>query len=156
MQSPSPIRPRSVFLNLVLLTALGLGAASAFTPQASRDVFDPSTDIDAVCSVNKPYSAEASLGEPKHRFPVTVPVDNPLPAQNDARVYALAKDDVVQLDVSSPRPGGVAMHGILETHRLRVGGVVSVEVRVKYTGRFPLHFHGDDGSHIEVAVFEVR
>ena len=29
-------------------------------------------------------------------------------------------------------------------------------VRLKHTGRFTLHFHGDDGSHFEVAVFEVR
>ena len=66
------------------------------------------------------------------------------------------KDEVIQVDVGTPRAGGVAVHGILETHRLRVGSTVSVKLRAKYTGRFPLHFHGDDGSHFEIAVFEVR
>jgi hypothetical protein len=142
--------------HMALLGALGLAGASAFMPWAPRVAFDPSDDVDAICSVETPYSAEASLGEAKHRFAVQVPRDNPLPGRGDAPVYPLAKGDVVQLDISSPRPGAVAIHGILETHRVRVGGVASVKVRLKYAGRFPLHFHGDDGSHIEVAVFEVR
>jgi hypothetical protein len=147
---------RPTTLNLALLGALALGGAAAFTLQPPRVAFDPSNDLDAICSVENPFSAEPLQGEAKHRFAVAVPRDNPLPGRDEAPVYALAKGDVIQLNVSSPRAGGVAIHGILQTHSVRVGDVVSIKVRAKYGGRFPLHFHGDDGSHFEIAVFEIR
>lgn len=140
-------------LPLALLGALVAGLLVVRPSQ--REVSDPSKNADSICSTDSPYSAEAALGEPRHRFSAAVPADNPLPGQGETRIYPVAKNDVIQVEVSAPRPGAVAVHGILEAHRVRVGGVVSVKLRAKYTGRFPLHFHGEDGSHFEVAAFEV-
>ena len=145
------------YRTVVPLGLLGVVAGALFVAQQSRSrAFDPSTDTAAVCSSQSPYSAEAALGEPTHRMAVAVPIENPLPGIGVAPTYALGKGDVIQVEVSTARPGAVAVHGIMEAHRVRVGATASVKLRAKYTGRYPLHFHGDDGSHIAVAVLEVR
>ena len=144
-------QPKTLLLACAAASCAGLFLARS----VQRPVFDPSADKDAICSAERPYAAEELPGQPNHRFSVTVPAENPLPGQSDAPIVDVVKDDIIEVEVHAPRPGAIAMHGILDPHRVRVGGTVSVKLRARYTGRFPLHFHGDDGSHFEVAVFEV-
>jgi len=66
------------------------------------------------------------------------------------------KNAVLEFDVQSPRRGGLAVHGLSDLVRIERGQRVKVRLRAIYSGRFPLHFHGIDGSHFEIAVVEVR
>jgi hypothetical protein len=63
--------------------------------------------------------------------------------------------DVVRVSVASPRDGAVTVHGLSDLHPISADGHVTFEFRAIYSGRFPVHFHGMDGSHIEIAAFEV-
>jgi len=63
--------------------------------------------------------------------------------------------DVVRVSVASPRDGAVTVHGLSDLQPISADGHVTFEFRAIYSGRFPVHFHGMDGSHIEIAAFEV-
>jgi len=43
----------------------------------------------------------------------------------------------------------------MDVSPLTVDVPTSVTFRALYSGRFPMHFHGKDGSHFEVVVFEI-
>lgn len=66
------------------------------------------------------------------------------------------RNAVLEFDVQSPRRGGLAVHGLSDLVRIETGKEAKVRLRAIYSGRFPLHFHGIDGSHFEIAVVEVR
>lgn len=134
-----------------LFGVVGIGLAAQMLGPATA--FDPLTDA-LICSSTSPFTSEAELGEPAKFFEATVPDSNPLPNAT-APAYEVAQGEVIQVRVGTGRPGSVAMHGILEGHALRTHDYVFVRLKVKYSGRFPLHFHGKDGSHFEIAVFEV-
>lgn len=135
--------------------SFALAAAAALPFITPRPVaFDPLADAASICTPDIPFATEV-LGEPRHRFEVKVPLQTPLPGQGDAPSFAVSRGDVVQVRVDAPRSGYVAVHGILEEHRVKVNDAIHVKLLARYSGRFPLHFHGDDGSHFEVAVFEV-
>ena len=72
-----------------------------------------------------------------------------------ASSIAAAKGDVVRVAVTSPRDGGVAVHGLMDVRPIHAGESITVEFRAIYSGRFPIHFHGVDGSHVEIAAIEV-
>ncbi|MBH2008565.1 MAG: hypothetical protein I8H71_02575 [Xanthomonadaceae bacterium] len=137
---------------VAILAVAAIGAAVSL--RAQPQPFDPASDLASICTSENPFAIEV-LGEPRYKFEVAVPMTNPLPGQGDARTHQVTRGDIIEMRVDSPRAGFVAVHGILEEHRVRPAGSIFVKLQTKYTGRFPLHFHGDDGSHFEVAVFEV-
>jgi len=132
--------------------AAAVGALPFVRPEPAP--FDPLADAASICTPEHPFATEV-LGEPTHRFEVKVPLQTPLPGQGEAPSFAVARGDILQVRVDAPRGGLVAVHGILEEHRVKVDDAIHVKLQARYSGRFPLHFHGDDGSHFEVAVFEV-
>lgn len=138
---------------VVVLAAAVVGAAVALRAQPKP--FDPASDLASICKSESPFSMQV-LGEPRYKFEVAVPMTNPLPGQGDARTHQVTRGDIVEVRIDSPRAGFVAVHGILDEHRVGQAGSIFVKLQLKYTGRFPLHFHGADGSHFEVAVFEVE
>lgn len=73
----------------------------------------------------------------------------------EPRAVPARQGDVVRVAVASPREGGVAVHGLLDVRPVHAGQKISVEFRAIYSGRFPVHFHGDDGSHVPIAAVEV-
>lgn len=90
---------------------------------------------------------------------VSVPRITPANAILDERVadpVRVRPNAIIEFDVSSPRQGALAVHGLSDLVRVERGQRVKVRLRAIYSGRFPLHFHGIDGSHFEVAVVEVR
>jgi hypothetical protein len=134
------------------LAAAAVGALAVVAPR--QQAFDPLTDAASLCTSDQPFSTEL-LGEPRHRFEVGVPLRTPLPGQGEAPSFTVSRGDILQVRVDAARGGHVAVHGILEEHRVKVNDAIHVKLQARYSGRFPLHFHGDDGSHFEVAVFEV-
>jgi hypothetical protein len=74
---------------------------------------------------------------------------------SSARVETVKQGDVIEFVVTSPRPGVVVLHGLVEPQPIASGGQVTVAFRAIYSGRFALHFHGDDGSHFELVALNV-
>lgn len=147
----------SAHLRRLALAVFALAAAAGVLALVGGqpERFDPASDIASICTSETPYAVEV-LGEPRHKFQVAVPIENPLPGLGDALSYAVTRGDIIEVRIDSTRAGFVAVHGILDEHRVRTSGSIFVKLQAKYTGRFPLHFHGADGSHFEVAIFEVR
>lgn len=116
---------------------------------------DPATIASEFC-VTSAVEARASLDDRIDRhYSVDVPIETPPMGFAPAVVHSIAKGEVVQFDVASPRPGKIAVHGLLDAETVQVGSILKVAFRAVYTGRFPLHFHGADGSHFEIAALEV-
>jgi hypothetical protein len=114
-------------------------AALCISPPAAAVA---ATDVraDHVIRVNVPDGSHAGPGEGDHMQPPT---------------YA-RKDEVVEFRVRSQRKGGLAVHGLSNLVKIESGTESIVRLKAIYTGRFPLHFHGNDGSHFEIAVLEIR
>lgn len=66
------------------------------------------------------------------------------------------RGEVVELRIESPREGAVGVHGLSEIARIQAGQAILLRFRAIYEGRFPVHFHGRDKSHFEIAVLEIR
>jgi hypothetical protein len=143
-----------MLLPVLVLAAAGAGAVLRVDRQPAGD-FDPLADKQSICSADNPFSSQPLLGEPRHAFKVDVPQVDPLPGQGHVPAFAVRQGDIIQVEIAAPRAGSVAMHGVMDPHRVKVGGTVFLKLQARYSGRFPLHFHGDEGAHIEVAVFEV-
>lgn len=118
--------------------------------QAAAPLFDA-----AFCAL-APTEARATPGDKADvTLAAVVPMETPAAGLEAATGAAAAKGDVVRVSVTSPRDGGVAVHGLLDVRPIAAGERVSFEFRAIYTGRFPIHFHGADGTHFEIAAIEV-
>lgn len=84
--------------------------------------------------------------------PATTPDDPVLP---DNAVHQIHQNDSVEFDVRSPRDGALAVHGLSSLTLIVSGTSRRVRFKAIYSGRFPLHFHGPDGAHFEIAVLEI-
>ena len=137
--------------------ASGLAVALPLIRQQALATTDENLDATSLqfCATNAPDARVTSVDRIDRHYSVGVPLETPLMGMPSAAVHSIAKGDVVQFEVISPRPGKVAVHGLLDAETVQVGSVVRVTFRAVYTGRFPLHFHGADGSHFEIAALEV-
>ena len=125
------------------------GVAAAFAPRQAEG------DASLAFCVTTPAEAQVDAGTARdHRYAARVPDANPTVAVGAAS-YPIAQGEVVEFDVASPRLGQVTVHGLHELETVQPGGTVKVSFRAIYSGRFPLHFHGADGSHFEIAALEV-
>ncbi|MCE4547961.1 MULTISPECIES: hypothetical protein [Burkholderiaceae] len=86
---------------------------------------------------------------------VEVPAVPPRFENEASRVILVKKGDVVRLDVQSPVEGAVGVHGLSEIAPILSGSATSLTFRAIYAGRFPLHFHGVDGSHFELVALHI-
>ena len=135
-------------------SAIGLVAAGGMAAVLAAK--SPS-DADPALAFCAPTAAQAQVGPadvPDHHYAARVPADNPASVSSPT-TYPIGQGDVVVFDVASPRPGLVAVHGLHDLQAVQIGGTVHVAFRAIYSGRFPLHFHGTDGSHFEIAALEV-
>lgn len=138
---------------LGLLVALGAGAALAAVALREPAAAAAPWDAAAFCA---PVQAAAHVRSDE---PADLDVRAVVPLTETAAplgaAVRVAKDAVVRITVWSPRPGGVAVHGLLAPQPVGADGTVVAAFRTLHSGRFPLHFHGADGSHQEIAACEV-
>ena len=141
----------------VLAVASGLAIALPLIRQQAPASASENSDAIAsqFCATNAPEARVTPADKVDRHYSVDVPLETPLMGMPSAAVHSIAKGEVVQFEVVSPRPGQVAVHGLLDAETVQIGSVVRVAFRAVYTGRFPLHFHGADGSHFEIAALEV-
>jgi hypothetical protein len=70
-------------------------------------------------------------------------------------VYRFQKNDVVNFLISIPYDGMLAIHGYTSDNPIAANQELRLPLTLQHTGRFPMHVHGKDGQHIEVAVLEI-
>lgn len=131
-----------------------MALALARPATTTSDVLPPSLSSLCLTASSAPKVAVAVGAD--HVFVVQVPNETPTFGTLAAQSFAVKKDDVIEFDVSTARSGAVAVHGLFDPLTVIPGAVTRVKLKAIYSGRFPLHFHGDDGSHFEIAALEIR
>jgi hypothetical protein len=74
---------------------------------------------------------------------------------SESTVYTARQGDRVTLVVTTDRPGSINLHGYEQEIALTPGDAVTMSFIAQHAGRYPLHLHGSDGSHLEVGALEV-
>jgi hypothetical protein len=113
--------------------------ASFCTPVA------PEARIDGDATTDYVFAANVSIGSP-----------NPLAiSQGVVALHRVRAGSIVEFRVHSAEAVAVGVHGLSEIVPIESHGEARIRFRAIYTGRFPLHVHGMDGSHYEIAAIEV-
>jgi hypothetical protein len=110
-----------------------------------------------VASSHLHTSEQASISSkdgPVQLYKIAVPESTPESILS-AREQTIKQGDVVEFVVTSRRPGTVVVHGLTDERRVVANAQLSMQFRAIYSGRFALHFHGDDGSHFELMALNV-
>ena len=72
-----------------------------------------------------------------------------------AHATRIARGEVVEFTITAPIEGAASVHGLSDLVLMKAGERATLRFRAIYSGRFPLHFHGADGSHIGVWALDV-
>jgi hypothetical protein len=70
-------------------------------------------------------------------------------------VWRLRKNEAVDFRISVPHDGMLAIHGYTNDVPVAANRELSLPLTLTHTGRFPMHVHGSDGQHLEIAVLEI-
>ena len=142
--------PRRVLAAALTGTGLvaGLAIAAAWAPGS-----DPAVPA-LYAQFCTPVPAAAVVTEadaPARRIEVRVPRGLVASAIDDeAHSTQIARGDVVELDVVAPIDGAASVHGLSDLVVMKARERATLRFRAIYSGQFPLHFHGVDGSHVGV------
>lgn len=124
----------------------GLGIGAVWTPDPGL-----SADADLYAQFCTPVPAAAVVAEAveaDHRIDVLVPRSSMAPdLDGDSHVTRITRGDVVELSITAPIAGAASVHGLSDLVLMKAGERATLRFRAIYSGRFPLHFHGADGSH---------
>ena len=89
-----------------------------------------------------------------HELSVRVPPEPPTPGIA-LQSIVVGEGSVVSISAFSQYAGAVGVHRLSEIAPIHSGKPVTITFRAAFTGRFPVHFHGTDGAHFEIATVEV-
>lgn len=140
---------------IILLTISGLSAAAYCTRDGNSGQLDTAKLAKQFCVSLPAGSLVEARTQADHELHVVV--DSAQPPVNEAprMSTSVKKGGVIRFVVRSSIAGAVGVHGLSEIVPINSGEVVEIWFRAIYTGRFPLHFHGLDGTHVEVGALEV-
>lgn len=79
----------------------------------------------------------------------------PLHPKAEVPVYRMLKGEKATFSTVSAVDGKLAIHGITRDMAIRKDQTMQFDLQTDHAGRFPMHIHGQDGSHLEVAVIEI-
>lgn len=134
----------------ILGSMAALAVMGACTEFSNSPVAVTADDVAKKFCVSPPLDALVRPEDnPDREARVPVPADITDHNSNGASLAA-RKGDVVKLTVSSQHAGAVGVHGLSTIDAIHPGKSVVIKFRAIYSGRFPLHFHGTDGSHFEL------
>ena len=160
-EAPSLARGRRAVPRSVLAAALigaglvaGLAIAAVWAPGTQTPV-DAARYAQFCTPV--PAAALAPDADPSdHRIDVLVPRDIVAPdLDGAAHATRIARGEVVEFRITAPIEGAASVHGLSDLVLMKAGERATLRFRAIYSGRFPLHFHGADGSHIGVWALDV-
>ena len=153
MEAPSAKNRSRRGLAVAALAAVVAVVAFASLRPSHGEAIAAATDPE-FCAVAPTEALAGPADRADVQLNATVPIETPTEWVVADSVPA-AKGNVVRVSVTSPRDGGIAVHGLMDLRPMHAGERITVEFRAIYSGRFPIHFHGADGSHIEIAAVEV-
>lgn len=120
-------------------------------PQAKLTADDVARQF---CVMPPPDAQVRPDGRFNKEFSLRVP-DEVASNHSDSPSVVVQSGDVLKLTVSSHQAGAVGVHGLSTIEAIHPGESVVIKFRAIYSGRFPLHFHGTDGSHFELMAINV-
>lgn len=71
-------------------------------------------------------------------------------------LFRAEEGDTVKFEITSTTEGVLSIHGYEKETSLSVRAPVHLEFAAVHGGRFPMHVHASDGSHLEVGVLQVE
>lgn len=149
-------RLRQVLPYLAGTVVAGLTLLAVFTwPSPPASLSGPDAIARQFCAP-VPVDARVSATQAA-AMELRVAVPDEVPAINaSSRSIVARRGEVVRIAVESPTGGAVGVHGMSDIVPIRSGQTVSLAFRLIYSGRFPLHFHGVNGSHFEILALEIH
>lgn len=141
---------RRKFVKIIIGSIFGFeSTAQAFATPNGKTLSDLEKLAKQYC-VSLPDSVRVlSRDQIDHTYWIRIP--RKLRASS-GHVFRIIQGDTVRLILSSPHPGAVGIHGLSDIVPLRPSQEVEISFRAAYKGRFPVHFHGIDGAHLEVGM----
>lgn len=130
------------------------GAPHAHLPDGTLAAQQAPAPVSATTAMSQsavPAAAQTSAASGHKAFEVRIPAD----PNAGIPVYRLHNGDKVSFSAASAIDGKLAIHGITQDIPVRENQTMQFEVQAEHTGRFPMHVHGRDGSHLEVGVVEI-
>jgi hypothetical protein len=136
------------------IAALGvMGGWPAFTNSPARLTAD---DVARqFCALPSPQAQVGLEAIPDKEVKVQVPDEN-IPDPVNSPAIDVRLGDIVKLTVRSEQAGAAGVHGLSTIEAIHPGESIAIRFRAIYSGRFPLHFHGTDGSHFELMAINIR
>ena len=134
-------------------TAALIAIVAVYFKLAREDAKREPANLKPADSLAAPDGASSSVPLITLELRVPAPGHGQLPALD--QVHRIKQGDVVLLTVSTERAGMLMIHGLTEGMNVAPGNPARLVVVAKYSGRFAVHFHETDGSHAEIAAFEV-
>lgn len=134
-----------------IAVAIGLAYATTF---ARRHVLSAPSQLQSDSKRSDSGTLVSAAEKRDRRFEIVVPKSSPTSFVSP-REETVRQGDVIEFAVTSPRPGAVVVHGFFDPQPIPTSGRVTVAFRAIYSGRFALHFHGNDGSHFELMALNV-
>jgi len=148
--------PRRVLAAALIGTGLvaGLAIAAVWAPGSTPAVEEARYAQFCTPVPEAAVATEADTSD--HQIDVLVPGGMVPPDQDsDAHATTIARGDVVEFRIVAPIEGAASVHGLSDLVLMKAGERATLRFRAIYSGRFPLHFHGADGSHIGVWALNV-
>jgi hypothetical protein len=148
-------RPRAMSRSVLAAALIGAGLVAGLAVAA---VWAPGTQapVDATryaqfCTPVPAAAVAPNADASDHRIDVVVPRNIVAPdLDGDAHATQIARGEVVEFRITAPIEGAASVHGLSDLVLMKPGEPATLRFRAIYSGRFPLHFHGADGSHIGV------
>lgn len=129
----------------VLVAGLGIAAVRSPEPETAAGPYAQ------FCTPFPPEAAVAAATPADHRIRVSVPLSVRAPdLEGRSHATQLIRGEVVEFEITAPIAGAAQVHGLSDLLVMRAGEPVTLRFRAIHSGRFPLHFHGADGSHYGV------
>ena len=139
---------------LLAFTVLGLSGLAVLTCAPSvTEMTDLETLAARFCS---PLPADAVLEHDSLIDRAVMAEVSGGPVQRTSPPFDLQQRQAVRLTVRSALAGAVGIHGLTDIKPVKAGESVDLPFRAIHGGRFPIHFHGLDGTHFEFGAVEVR
>ena len=152
--------PRAPSRSVLAAVLVGVGVVAGLAIAAVRTP-GPTTTVDAAlyaqfCTPVPPAAVTTDADAADHRIDVRVPRTLTAPdLDGDSHATQIARGDVVEFSIIAPIEGAASVHGLSDLVLMKAGERATLRFRAIYGGRFPLHFHGADGSHFGVWALNV-
>lgn len=142
---------------LAAVLAAGLVAGLAIAAVRTPDPAAAAGLYAQFCTPFPPAAAVDAAVAADHRIAVSVPLSVMAPdLDGNSHATRIARGDVVEFRITAPIAGAAQVHGLSDLLVMQAREPAILRFRAIHGGRFPLHFHGADGSHYGVWALNIE